>query len=178
MRPSIRAFTLVEMLAVLAIAAVTLGLGLPALDEAVARHRLRAAASALLDTLGRARSRAVWHGRDVTVCASDDGRVCAPSSDWAHGWVTRDGDRYLVDRHAPLHARLASTRRVGRYAIAFAPNGTSRGTNQTVVLCLRGRPATAIAVVIGNAGLAHRETPDADEARACARAPSRKRKEA
>lgn len=175
MRLSVRAFTLIEALVVLAVATVVLGLALPALDEAIARHRLRAASGALLDTLDRARARAVWHGGDISVCASDDGHLCSSTADWGRGWITLDGDRHVLDRQAALHQRLATTRRMGRHAIEFAPNGTSRGENQTLTLCVRGRSATAISVVIGNAGLAHRETPGADDAHACAAAPSRKR---
>jgi len=178
MRPLIRAFTLLETLVVLALVALVLGFALPALDEAIARHRLRAAAGALLDTLDRARARAVWHGRDVTVCASDDGHVCSSTADWGRGWITIDEDRHVFDRQPALHPRLAATRRVGRHAIDFAPNGTSQARNQTLILCVRGRPATATSIVIGNAGLAHRERPGADDARGCAAAPSRKRKEA
>jgi len=177
MRPDPRGFTLVEVLVVLAIAAVTLGLAVPALGEAVVRHRLRAATGAFLDTLDRARARAVWRNREVTVCASEDGRHCLPTSDWSRGWATMDW-RGTVDRMPPLDPRLAVAHRAGRDAIDFAPNGTTRGDNQTVTLCVRGRPATAVSVVIGNAGLARRQTPTADDARACATTPSRTHKDA
>lgn len=172
-----RAFTFVEMLAVLAIAGVLLACALPAFGDAIARHRLRVSTEALLDALGRARAAAVWRNQPTTLCASADGRTCLASSDWTRGWIARpslSGDT----RQPALDDRIVLVHRDGRSSVDFKPNGTSPASNQTLVLCLRGRPASAVAIVIGNAGLARRRTARADEARTCAAAPSRKRKDA
>ena len=57
----------------------------------------------------------------------------------------------------------------GRREFVFTGNGAAYGTNQRLVLCVAARPATSIAVVVGNAGLAHRDAARADEARSCAK---------
>jgi type IV fimbrial biogenesis protein FimT len=169
-------FTWPELLVVMAIVGLLASLALPALGEAIARRHLDAAAQALLETLNHARASAVRRGRPIHVCTSVDGQACSASTDWTLGWIGRDVLQGRVfDRVPHLDAKLAVARRAGRHTIQFDPSGTTPGTNQTITLCVGGRPATAISVVIGNAGRPHRKTADADDAAACAATSSRKR---
>lgn len=174
--PRPHGFTLPELLVVLAIAGALAGLALPALGEAVARHRLRATSEALLDALNRARAAAVRRNHRTSLCASLDGHTCSPSADWTRGWVGRDEAHETVfEVMGPLDGKLAAVRRPGRHHIDFDESGTSAGSNQTITLCVRRKPATAISVVIGNSGRAHRQPAVAADAATCAATPSRKR---
>ncbi|NID13887.1 GspH/FimT family protein [Luteibacter yeojuensis] len=179
-RQRLHGFTLLELLVVLLIAALLWSLALPALGEAIARHHLRAAVDDLVQTLQKARSTAVWRDRETQVCASDDGRTCSPLADWTLGWIGRDagdgdGDGNVFTATPRLHAKLAATRRPGRPKVDFTPSGTSPGTNQTIVLCVRGHAATAVAVVVGNAGQPRRESAAQADAALCAGDSSRMR---
>jgi type IV fimbrial biogenesis protein FimT len=96
--------------------------------------------------------------------------------DWTRGWIGLDTTQGgLIDTVEPLDAKLAAARRAGRHTIAFDESGTTPGTNQTITLCVRGRPGTAISVIVANSGRSRRESATAHDAAACAATPSRKR---
>ncbi|NID06669.1 prepilin-type N-terminal cleavage/methylation domain-containing protein [Luteibacter jiangsuensis] len=170
-------FTFTELVAVLAISAIAATLALPAMTEALARYRLRAAADSLLDTLRHARSVALWRDVDVRVCPGREGFECAPAVDWTAGWTARGFNEgkegNILVSAPPMPGHLRVIRPSGRHEIHFTRRGAAYGTNQRIVLCVASRPATALAVVVGNAGLAHRHPVRPHEAAACAAAPAR-----
>lgn len=82
--------TLAELLVVLAIAAILLGMGVPALGEMVRAYRLRVAAADFFGAVELARVQALALGQKVTLAPT------AATLDWADGWtvfIDRDGDR-------------------------------------------------------------------------------------
>jgi type IV fimbrial biogenesis protein FimT len=174
--PRPHGFTWTELLAVLAVAGILAGVTLPALGEALARHHLRAAANDMMDALARTRATAVRRNHPTTLCASRDGRACAPSSDWTQGWIGKDKELSTIfEAMGPLDGRLSVGRRPGRHAFTFDPNGTCPASNQTITLCVTGRPATAISIVVAKSGRARRKTATPEDAAACAVQLSRKR---
>lgn len=169
-------FTLPELLAVLAILSVIAGLALPALGEALARHRLQATAEALREALGQARDTAVRRNHRTRVCASGNGHTCSPLGDWTLGWIGLDEKQQTVfESMGRLNGMLAATHRAGRQGIAFDESGTCAGQNQTITLCVRGRPGSAISIIVANSGRTRRQSATADDAAACAAMSSRKR---
>ena len=103
--------TLAELLVVLAIAAVLLGMAVPALSDMLQAYRLRLAAADFLGAVELARGQALARGQKVLVAPS------AATLDWADGWtvfVDRDGDRRpgdgddIIMRHPPLAARRSA----------------------------------------------------------------------
>ncbi|MGF6712126.1 type IV fimbrial biogenesis protein FimT [Luteibacter sp. W1I16] len=169
-------FTWTELLAVMAVTGVLASVALPALGEALARHRLRATADALMDALARTRATAVRRNHPTVLCASRDGRACSPSSDWTRGWIGWDDDqRTVFESMEPLDDALSAARRPGRQAFTFGPDGTCPASNQTITLCVHGRPATAVSIVVALSGRARRKTATPEDAAACARPLSRKR---
>ena len=162
-------FTWAELLVVMALLAVVLGLAIPPLSDAVARHRLRTAREALLTSLQGARAMAIRRSHTVTVCPSRDGQACVPGDDWSLGWISIDMHQgTLSDRYAPLEERIAAARVAGHGRIVFQPSGTSGGSNQRITLCLRRKASTALTLVVSNAGRARRDAPLPHEASACA----------
>ena len=87
-------FTLVEALVALAVAALLLTLGVPAYGDWLRKVELANTASALADTLQRARAEAVKHGGRVNLCKSVDRSHCTSSGGWETGWLLfYDDDR-------------------------------------------------------------------------------------
>lgn len=160
-----RAFTLIELCAAALILAIAAVIGLPAFGNLLARAQLRKAASTLADDLAVARRAAIDRGRPVAICPSQDGRRCHPGASWHHGWIIRDGTRAL-STHEALPGRLAAAS--SRSAIHFDLAGRATADNDTITLCVRGKPGTALSVVVSMAGRIHEMPAEPGRAEACA----------
>lgn len=79
--------TLVELLVTMAVAAVLLGIGVPAFGSLVQDSRLTTTTNRLVSALHLARSEAVLHNARVTLCNSADGHYCAEAGGWDQGWI-------------------------------------------------------------------------------------------
>ena len=174
-----RGFTWLELLMVLAITAMLAAAAVPSLSEAIARHRLRAATTALSNSLQQARTVGLDRDQGTVVCPSANGRTCSGQVDWGVGWISRDGrtgDILAVED--ALDPRLTAVAMGTRTKIAFRHavyDNQAEPGNQTLALCLRGKPATTVTVVIAKNGHSHVEPASADIARACAARHSRNR---
>lgn len=100
-----RGFALLELLAVVAIAAVVLGVTLPSLGDMLRSYRLRLAAGELLGAIELTRGQAIATGRNVMLAPSE------ASLAWPDGWtvfVDNNGNRrpdpgdVIVMRSQPL----------------------------------------------------------------------------
>jgi len=77
-RRIIAGFTLIEMIVAIAIAAVLLAVGIPALRDMTVSQRVRAAANGLYSDLAYARSEAIKRNTQVAVARATGG--------WTNGW--------------------------------------------------------------------------------------------
>ena len=167
-----RGFTLVEMLAVLAVAGTLFLLGAPALAAVLRGTRVSSAANEFLAGLLLTRSEAMKRRHRVVMCRSADAQGCAASGGWQQGWIVFadvDGDGERSAGEAVLHVqpalggavRLSGTATVAQY-VSYAPNGTTRlvgggfqagtltvcsasadkGTGRQVIVNATGRPRT------------------------------------
>ena len=83
-------FTLLELLVVLAVAAVLVGYAIPSFQKLVRSNRLATQANSFLTALYTARSEAVRRSTTVTVCASSNQSTCdtaASAASWSEGWI-------------------------------------------------------------------------------------------
>jgi type IV fimbrial biogenesis protein FimT len=104
-------FSLIELLAVLAIAAILLATGAPGLRELIRVQQLKTATGDLFAAIGLARAQALARGEIVTMLPKGAG-----GADWARGWtvfVDRDGNRQpgpgdtMLAEHGPLAEGVA-----------------------------------------------------------------------
>lgn len=156
LRPS--GFTLLELLAPMAVVAVLLALAVPAFTTLVLEARLTAAVNRVVHGMHVARHEALKSGADVVLCRSPSGRQCTHTGGWDGGlivFVNRDrddpprvdaGEPILQSERAfPLTAVLAN-----RQAFVFRP--WSRSVNGTLTFCDRRGAARARAVVVSYTG--------------------------
>ncbi len=164
-------YSLYELIVTLSVAAVVLGLGVPAFSELLARHRQIVEVNALLHALYAARKQSLASRRVVSLCPSPDGRQCRPGRDWSAGWIVfinsdRDspprvdaGEEILSHHSVDPAIRLTANR------LGFTSRGTwLRTTNGTFVACDRaGRvPPRALVVSFTGRPRAASERPDGE----------------
>jgi type IV fimbrial biogenesis protein FimT len=108
-----RGFTLIELMATVAVAAILVTLAAPLYRDFVVRNRLVTYANDVISTVNFARSEAVRRGEPITLCPSIAGERC--EGDWSDGWiafVNTDGDSpAVVDDAEPVlrvHEALAT----------------------------------------------------------------------
>lgn len=168
-------FTLVELTVTLAIAAVLVAIGAPAMGGLLARTHEASAEGHIADTLRQARTAAVTHNGRVVVCPSTDGRRCAAADDWQHGWLVADDADHdnQPDSGKPIIAVLqampAGTRVVttaGRRQITFQPSGSAGGSNVTFTIC-HARKRDGRSVIVANSGRVRVQAADATHLGAC-----------
>jgi len=159
------AFTLIELMIALAIAAILLAAAAPNTRAFLAAAELRERSEALMRSLTVARSEAIKRGTRVDVCPSVDREHCGATATWDAGWVTFVNES-RSDQPAEAAAILSRETR-GRAGIAISGNrpvadyisftsiGHARrhdGALQmgTFTVCRRGQGAQK--VVLANSG--------------------------
>ncbi len=95
-----RAFTLLELMAGILIAAIALGIAVPSFREFIQNNRISGFTSDFISAINLARSESVRRGTPVSVCASANsvGSACGNAANWTNGWIVfvdTDGDGAL-----------------------------------------------------------------------------------
>jgi len=81
-----KAFTLIELMTTVAIAAVVLGVAVPSFNTSILNNRSVALGEDLSSALNLARSEAVKRNARVSVCASTNGTACTGNV-WTSGFI-------------------------------------------------------------------------------------------
>jgi len=145
-------FSLAEMMATLAIAAVTASMAVPTMKNIVVNGQRATAANELVSTMHAARSTAITRNEQVTICPSSNAERCNDDAQWQDGWVyfiDSDHDR-RVDANDKV---LGSTTGIADVTIqsedfeqflTFRPNGqimvntTSENSGEMLLCDIRG----------------------------------------
>lgn len=161
-------FTLIELMAVVAITGILGAIGIPSARTFIEHQRASAAMSALHSHIALARIAAVTQNHRTVLCPSNDGHTCAGGTDWSQGWmafVDKNSNRKLDTDDEVLQIDLAPTSRhlrivsgIGRQQLRYLPDGRSAGSNLTLSVCnhkgeLLGR------VIVNNVGRPRSERP-------------------
>ena len=142
------AFTLLDLIMALAVAAILAGVVMPALDKTVLNARQRATINGFIVATHLARSHAIRRNLPVVICPGAHTDPCARPADWNTGWVVfvnTDGDvpPELDDGESVLLRSAPAARidlQANRDAFRFHRVGL-RSTNGTLRLCDRRGPA-------------------------------------
>ncbi|PCH59494.1 MAG: type II secretion system protein GspH [SAR86 cluster bacterium] len=79
-------FSLIELLIAVAILGILMAVSLPSFTNSLERMNSNSQIKQFLSTLNFTRSEAVKRGRNVVICASNDGLDC-DANDWSQGWL-------------------------------------------------------------------------------------------
>jgi type IV fimbrial biogenesis protein FimT len=151
--PRTAGFTLIELLFVVALLAVLLSIGAPALQTMVTNNRISTAAGDLMADLMFARATAVSRSQRVGVCVSSDQATCSGSS-WTQGWIVYmdansngnlDSGETIVRVREELAGALTVTPTPSTLAIVFRPSGPA-DASRTFQICKSGFKGRTIAI--------------------------------
>lgn len=161
-------FTLVEMLVVVAIAAILQSLAIPYLSDWIKAIHLTSAVNDIFSSMVLTRSEAIKRNSRAVMCKSTSGNTCATSGDWEQGWIVfhdANDNATLDNGETVIHQQpaLASTLRVKGNAplsnyVSFAAMGTARYTSGafqagTITICnVSTERVDARQVIIANSG--------------------------
>ena len=134
--PAAGGFTLIEMLAVVAVSALLMSLALPSFSAIIDSVKLSSATNVFLSGLHLARSEAIKRNSRVALCKTADGVSCAATGGWEQGWIVfhdannngaRESSEVMILRELPLSSsmRLTGNVSVARY-VSFTPTGGTR----------------------------------------------------
>lgn len=137
---------MIELMIVVAIAAILAGLAAPSFDDFMNRTRQTSTMTQLIGDLNRARSEAIKRNQRVLVCVRGTDSACGNGADWQNGWLlcydeNQDGACDATSSthpnpiviHQPLHSRLTLT----GASLYFNPSGT-QGAGGAATLTLGG----------------------------------------
>ncbi len=79
--------TLLELMVVLAIAAILATIAVPSFASLIASSRLSSATNSMIASLHLARSEAIKRNSRTVLCPSATGTACAGSGGWQQGWL-------------------------------------------------------------------------------------------
>jgi type IV fimbrial biogenesis protein FimT len=158
-------FTLLELMAALAIAAIVFAIGIPGLGAHFTEQRLHGRADALLRTLQVARSEAIKRGTRVDVCPGS-GNCAAGAMPWEGGWtIVPDAARdaagaIAVEPASPAGVTIRGNRPLADY-VSYTSAGHARrfdGALQmgTFTVCAPGQRVRK--VILASSGRARLET--------------------
>jgi len=169
-----KGFTVFELLVSLAIVALLLAAGIPAVQAWSMNMRLRAAVTDLQSGLDAARSAAINLNAQVVICPGSPGQGCQAKG-WQWGWirfVDGNGDRQLQSNETLLQQGnpvdgLSITSSANRRKLRFAPNGTAPGSNVTISFCDRRGGAAGKRLIVSGSGRVRRESASSEAPAAC-----------
>lgn len=80
-------FTLIELVMSIAIVGILLTVGIPSFRALITNNRITTQTNDFISDLAHARAEAVRRNSRVTICRSNTGTSCVPSSNWRDGWI-------------------------------------------------------------------------------------------
>lgn len=97
-RPAAKGFTVLELMVTVAVGALLVAIGVPALNNFVLNDRDISQINSLVASFNYARSEAIKQhlASGVVVCPSSDGATCNGTPAWSGGWVVVNTDPSLA----------------------------------------------------------------------------------
>lgn len=154
-------FTLIEMMVTVAIAAIIVGLGVPAMKGFLDTNRRAAAVNSFVTDIQRARSTSASRGNTIVMCTATDASGCSGDTRWEDGWMvfidsngndTFDSavDTSLSFTEPASGVTMPSNSPTG--LLRFSPGFLSMTGNLTVAVCIDNVNENGRQVTVSNTG--------------------------
>jgi type IV fimbrial biogenesis protein FimT len=151
-------FTIIELMIVLAIAAILAAIAAPSFTATIQNNRLVTQVNELQASLGLARSEAVKRNDNVTTCPSNNGAGCL--GNWQSGWIVfvdadADGVVANVNDILRVHGAISGGNTISFTQANVIYNGTGLSRANLVStfrFCDSRGAANARGIVINNTG--------------------------
>lgn len=139
-----RGFTLIELMVVVALAAIMAALAAPSFKSFVSGQRIKTAASDFVMTAIFARSEAIKRNADVTITSVT---VTAGVADWKDGWIVAVGGTQLSQQQAYTGVTFSGP----ESAITY--KGTGRLSAAVTTMTITGTDGSARCVAFDLSGM-------------------------
>lgn len=144
MKKKNKGFTLLELVIIVAILAITAGFAGPAMTTMIADSRISSGANDFVAALQFAKTEAAARISTVSICMKNDSNKCDAGQDWRTGWVvfvddnadgTRDDNEEVLLVHEALNQKI-TFRNADQVKsnIIYQPSGTTSITAAQVLM--------------------------------------------
>jgi type IV fimbrial biogenesis protein FimT len=153
-------FTALELMVTMAVVGILLATAVPSFKDYSWNLRMRTAMDSLQSDLTLARGRAISHNIQTITCPSVDTETCSEEPQWQSGWIVfsdLNGDRQkqegepLLKQSAAIEL-LSITSSRARTNVRFFPNGSSPGSNISILFCDQRGADKAGTISVSNTG--------------------------
>ncbi len=154
------AFTLIELMIAIAVAAVVLTLGVPGFGRIIENNQLATNTNVLVSSFTLARSEAIKRNTQVKICDSSDGVNCG-IGDYSAGWIVfvdadendvwdNNADEDLIQVYSALPTNFSLDSN-GFTNLSYEPNGRSNASGN-FILCKNNDITKARVIIINTTG--------------------------
>jgi len=168
-------FTALELIVTMAIIAVLLTMGVPAMENYSWNLRMKTAMDQLQTDLNQARGHSISHNSQTIICPATENSNCSGQSDWQNGWIIftdLNGDRQKQDpeplhHHAGAFSMLSISSSRSRNYLRFFANGSAPGSNVTILFCDKRGAEHAGTITVSNSGRIRMQTKGIEPSENC-----------
>lgn len=165
-----KGFTLIELLMTLSLFGIVFGFAVPSFTQFIHKASIRSATMTLVHAVAIARESAVVGGRPISICPTEDGRICTKK--WQqrfmiyedlNGNSVQDEDETKVVAFMDVGNKWRIDWRAfgGKSHITFTPEGYTRHQNGSFKICSTQDVELGRLVIVNKPGRA-RVGPDSD----------------
>lgn len=146
-------FTLVELMVTIAVAAILLAIGVPALTTVYEQVRVNNNIEKIHDLFAFARNQAVSYGATVNVCSFASATSCGTSTDWSGGIRVYITDATNTDHELRAIDSFNGQDKVKASAISMTFSADGLASGGSIIYCPNGKASNSQSVLISTSGL-------------------------